>query len=230
MNNWMGIILIAGVITLSGCAGTPQQNLDLAPGVLSAQTGRLGIVMTSMPKVDTFFPGADCLLCMATASLANTTLTAYTQTLPTEDLTKLKQEVADLIQKRGIKVTVIEESLNLDNLPKWSVEAPNVARKDFVSLKQKYGVDKLLVMQVNILGIRRNYAAYFPTGEPTAVLEGAGYIVNLNNNVYEWYSWVSNTKNSDGKWDEPPSFPGLTNAYFQVVETSKDNFLKPFKN
>ena len=86
------------------------------------------------------------------------------------------------------------------------------------------------VMEVNTLGIRRNYSAYFPTGEPSAVLHGAGYIVNLNNNMYEWYSGVHNTKNSDGKWDEPPTFPGLTNAYFQVVETSKDNFLKPFKN
>ena len=230
MNNGIGVILAAAVIALSGCAGTPQQNLELAPGVLSAQSGRLGIVMTTMPKVDTTFPGADCLLCMATASLANTTLTSYTQTLPTGDLTKLKQEVADLMRKKGINVTIIEESINLENLPKWSIEAPNVAKKDFVSLKQKYGVDKLLVMEVNTLGIRRNYSAYFPTGEPSAVLHGAGYIVNLNNNMYEWYSGVHNTKNSDGKWDEPPTFPGLTNAYFQVVETSKDNFLKPFKN
>ena len=119
MKNGIGVILAAAVIALSGCAGTPQQNLELAPGVLSAQSGRLGIVMTTMPKVDTTFPGADCLLCMATASLANTTLTSYTQTLPTEDLTKLKQEVADLMQKKGINVTIIEESINLENLPKW---------------------------------------------------------------------------------------------------------------
>lgn len=230
MNYLVSIILTAAVITLSGCVGTPQQNLELAPGVLSTQSGRVGIVMTAMPKVDTTFPGASCLLCMATASLANTTLTSHTQTLPTEDLIKLQQEVADLIQKKGIKVTVIEESLNLENLPKWNIEAPNVARKDFVSLKQKYGVDKLLVMEVNSLGIQRNYSAYFPTGEPIAFLYGAGYIVNLNNNTYEWYSTVSNVKGSDGKWDEPPSFPGLTNAYFQVVESSRDNFLKPFKN
>ena len=230
MNKWISVILTTAVITLSGCVGTPQQNLELAPGVLSSQSGRLGVVMTTMPKVDTFFPGADCLLCMATASLANTTLTSYTQTLPTDDLIKLKQEVTDLLQKKGIKVTVIEESLNLEPLPKWNIEAPNVARKDFVSLKQKYGVDKLLVMQVNSLGIRRNYASYFPTGEPTAYLNGAGYIVNLNNNAYEWYSIVNNVKGSDGKWDEPPSFPGLTNAYFQAVESSRDDFLKPFKN
>lgn len=230
MKNRIGVFLAAAVIAISGCAVTPQPNVELAPTVLSAQSGRLGIAMTTLPKVDTAFPGADCLLCLATASLANTTLSSYTQTLPTEDLTQLKQKVADLIRKKGTDVTIIDESLSLANLAKWNTEAPNVAKKDFVSLKQKYGIDKLLVMEVNTLGIHRNYSAYFPTGVPYAILGGAGYIVNLDNNTYEWFSRVNNTKNSDGDWDEPPAFPGLTNAYFQVIETSKDNFLKPFKN
>lgn len=230
MKNKLTVLLAAAVIVLSGCAGTPQPNVELSPGVLSAQSGRLGIAMTALPKVDTAFPGADCLLCLATASLANTTLSSYTHTLPTDDLTQLKQEIAELIRKKGTSVTIIEESLNLESLAKWNTEAPNVAKKDFVSLKQKYDIDKLLVIEVNTLGIHRNYSAYFPTGVPYATLGGAGYIVNLNNNTYEWFSRVYNSKNSDGNWDEPPAFPGLTNAYFQVIETSKDNFRKPFIN
>ena len=30
------------------------------------------------------------------------------------------------------------------------------------------------------------------------------------------------------KWDEAPNFPGLTNAYFQAIETAKNGLLKPF--
>ena len=225
----IGSILLAVVFALTGCAGTPQPNLDLAPNSLSSQSGRLGIVMSAMPKVDTFFPGADCLLCIAAASLANTTLTSYTQTLPTEDLTRLKNEVAELIRKKGVDVMVIDENLKIESLPAWHTEAINVSKKDFTSLKKTYGVDKLLVMEVNSLGIWRNYSAYFPTGEPYAVLHGAGYLVNLNNNTYEWYTRVHNVKTSEGKWDEPPAFPGLTNAYFQVIELSRDVYLKPFK-
>jgi hypothetical protein len=41
---------------------------------------------------------------------------------------------------------------------------------------------------------------------------------------------VELAKGSDGPWDESPSFPGLTNAYFQVLEMGKDAFLKPFNN
>ena len=36
-------------------------------------------------------------------------------------------------------------------------------------------------------------------------------------------------RNADGAWDEPAKFPGLTNAYFQVVELGKDEVLRPFK-
>lgn len=231
MKKWMGAFFTSAAVALGGCAGTPQQNIDLAPGSLSAQSGRIGIAMTPMPKVDTMFPGADCLLCMATTAVANATLTSYTQTLPVDDLTRLPQEAADLLRKKGVNVIVLGEAIQLDSLPDWNTASPNVAKKDFSSIKKKYGVDKLLVMEVNTLGIWRHYSSYFPTGEPYAILQGAGYLVNLNNNTYEWYSRIRNAKTSEGgKWDEPPAFPGLTNAYFQVIENSKDMYLKPFKN
>jgi hypothetical protein len=59
------------------------------------------------------------------------------------------------------------------------------------------------------------------------LLQGVGYIVNLKNNTYEWYLPVLVTKAADQNWDEPPKFPGLTNAYFQALEIGKDSFLRP---
>jgi hypothetical protein len=35
-------------------------------------------------------------------------------------------------------------------------------------------------------------------------------------------------KAADGKWDEPDRFPGLTNAYYQALESSRDRLLQPF--
>jgi hypothetical protein len=35
-------------------------------------------------------------------------------------------------------------------------------------------------------------------------------------------------QNSDGPWDEPPKYPGMTNAYFSALETARDRFLEPF--
>lgn len=85
-----------------------------------------------------------------------------------------------------------------------------------------------MVFNITTLGISRTYADYFPTSDPKALLQGSGYLVNLSNNTYEWYLPVNVTKSTDGNWDEPPKFPGLTNAYFQALEIGKDSFLKPF--
>jgi hypothetical protein len=55
-------------------------------------------------------------------------------------------------------------------------------------------------------------------------------VVNLKTNAYEWFMPVNILKSAEQKWDEPPKYPGLTNAYFQALELGRDSFLKPFGN
>ena len=223
-----GLALAAIAVGLGGCVTPPQLPVNLAQDSLNAQTGRLGVAMASLPKVDTEFPGASCLLCLATASVANSSLTSHANTLPYEDLPKLKNEVANLIRKKKTDVIVIPEDLKISDLADYGTAGPNIARKDFSPLKQKYKIDKLLVIDITALGFIRTYSAYIPTSDPKSLLRGAGYIVNLTNNTYEWYLPVVISKSADKNWDEPPKFPGLTNAYFQGLETGKDRLLEPF--
>ncbi|NTV10506.1 MAG: hypothetical protein HGA47_06990 [Zoogloea sp.] len=183
--------------------------------------------MTALPKPDTQFPGAGCLMCLAAASIANSSLTAHVKTLSHEDLPQLKSEVASLLRNRGADVVVIDEELKLDTLSDYGSKGPNIAPKNFSPLQQKYRVDKLLVIDITALGFTRTYSSYIPTSDPKGLVQGTGYIVNLKNNTYEWYLPVMITKSSDQGWDEPPKFPGLTNAYYQALEMGRDSFLKP---
>jgi hypothetical protein len=218
--------LAAVVVALTGCASVPSGPIALAPG--AATSGSVGVAMSPVPKADTSFPGAGCLLCLAAASAANRTLTVHTQTLPADDLSKLKNQVAQVIAKKNKAVTVIEAPIDMDSLPSSSAQGTNVAKKDFASLKKTHNVDKLLLIQITSVGIERPYSAYIPTGAPVAVFTGNGYLVNLATNTYEWYQPVRIVRAADGSWDEPPKFPGLTNAYFQSLEMGKDEFIKPF--
>jgi hypothetical protein len=229
MNFRIGLAL-AVVVLFTGCSTPPQRPVAFSASGLSAPQGnRIGVAMTALPKVDTHLPGADCLLCLAAASLANSSLTAHARTLPYEDLPKLKDEVAQLLRKKGAQqVSVIAEDVNVEDLPSAKAQGPDVAVKDFSSFQKKYDVDKLLVIDVRTLGFQRYYKAYIPSGDPRALLQGAGYLVNLSNNTYEWYSTVYVSRGAEGKWDEPPKFPGLTNAYFQVIELAKERFTQPF--
>lgn len=226
----IGLTVAVLGILLSGCASVPQAPVQLAPNALASTAGRVGVVMKALPTVDTHLLGADCLLCIAAASIANSALTTHTRTLPYEDLPKLKNDVADLMRKKGINVTVIAENLDIDALSDFNGKGPNIAKKDFSPLQKKYNIDKLAVIDIRKMGMLRTYSSYFPTSDPKAVLQGVGYIVNLSNNTYEWYLPVNVTKSADKNWDEPPKFPGLTNAYFQALELGKDKFLQPFIN
>ncbi|RQO33675.1 hypothetical protein DBR37_15650 [Herminiimonas sp. KBW02] len=184
--------------------------------------------MTALPKVDTEFPGAGCLLCYAFASASNSALTTHTNTLPHEDLVTLKNELADLIRKKGGDVVVIQEVIDIKTLPDNAQAAPGIAKKDFSQLQKKYAIDKLLMVEITSLGMVRTYSAYVPTSDPKGMVVGTGYLVNLKTNAYEWYKRINIVKASESQWDEPPKFPGLTNAYFQALETGKDQFREPF--
>ena len=185
----------------------------------------MAVAMTPLPAPDLLLPGADCLLCIAAAVATNSTLNAYAKTLPRDDVATFKDDIAAALRTWGAEVSVIKEDLLLANLKPSSGGTPNLATLDFTALRAQYKVDRLLVVEVAALGMIRPYASYIPTGAPKALIRGRAYLVNLTNNAYEWFKPFEVQKASDGEWSEPPKFPGLTNAYFQVIELSKDELV-----
>lgn len=221
----LSAVLALGVM-LAGCATKPQ-----APVAMNsndwAQGGRIGVVMSTLPKPDTYLPGASCLLCIGVAALANSSLTTHAKTLSTEELVALKADVAAQLRKKGADVVVFDDNVNVGTLAKASNE--NGPSKDFAALKSKYPVERLLVIQVDELGYLRTYSAYVPTSDPKGYVKAQGFIVNMSNNQYQWYMPVQVVRASEQAWDEAPSFPGLTNAYYQAVEAAKDQVLTALK-
>lgn len=218
-------LLLTGML-LAGCATKPQTPIGLPAETWHQGHTKVGVVMTDLPKTDFTYPGAGCLLCMAAASMANSTLIDYTRTLPNDELKGLKQEIADLLVRNKQDARLIEAPLNLKALPDFP-HKPDYAPKDFSSFASQYDIDLLYVVQIDSLGISRNYSAYVPTGDPKGTVTGAGYLVDLHTNKYQWFEPVAISKTADGAWDEPPKFPGLSNAYFQAVEQARDVFKKP---
>lgn len=213
---------------LGGCATPPQQAVPLTSTSLSSSVGRVGVVMSALPKVDTIFPGADCLLCYATASAIGSKLTDHARTLKADELAALQKDAVQTLSQRGIVAVGIDTPFKLDSLPDQpNSGAANTARKSFASFRSSHNVEKLLVIDIGFIGFERMFAAYVPTADPKAHVAGTVYLVNLSNNTYEWYQPIAIRKSSDGAWDEPPSFPGLTNAFYQALELSRDSVLKP---
>jgi hypothetical protein len=218
---------LALVASLGACAVAPQLPLEMNDAAMKGEQ-RVGVVMTEVPKASLNVPGASCLLCLAFANAANSGVFTHIQTLPVEDIAKIKAILIERINKKGTKVVVIETALDLKTLPDFANKAPDFPVKDFSSFKKQHNIDSLIVLEIEQIGITRTYASYFPTSPPRVHLGGMGYMVNLSTNKYEWYRPVQVFRDAGGSWDEPPKYPGLTNAYFQVLEAAKDEFLKPF--
>jgi hypothetical protein len=222
------IWLVVALVQLTGCASNPQLPVSFGDNALAAHSGRVGVAMTAMPKVDTSFPGADCLLCLATAATANSSLTRHTHMLTGDELLTIKGGIADRLRKKGVDAVVIAENLNIRQLKDFSGGGVNIAKKDFRPLKDQYKVDHLVLIDITRLGFVRNYAAYISRGDPIAELDGTLAVVNLATNAYDFYQEINQSKGSEGGWDEPPDFPGLTNAYYAVIESGKDAVQQPF--
>ncbi|HEY0585364.1 MAG TPA: hypothetical protein VGD52_04465 [Pseudoduganella sp.] len=228
MNLRFGLLVAAAAAFMAGCATTPAQApVSLRFGMFTESGLRVGVAMSKLPKVDTRFPGADWPLSHAAALVANSSLTAHTRTLPADDLARLKGDIAEALKLRGQVPVVIDEPIVVDALPKASSMARNAAARDYSSFQARYRLDKLLVVEWTEVGIARPYSSYVPSGEPKGFVSGMSYIVNLKDNSYEWYLPVSQQKSAHGDWDEAPSFPGLSNAYYQALEAARDAILQP---
>jgi len=212
--------------SLAACQTVPQGHVELAKDKLAPQAGRVGVVM-SEPKVDLYLPGASCLLCYAAAALANTSLNTYSHTLKDDDLVQVKSEIVDMLRKKGVDAKVVDTPVEIRSLDSLKL-GPNMATKDFGKYKANF--DRLVVIDLQQVGFVRNYAAYFPTSEPKATVVATAYMVDLKTNALDWYDAITITKSAEGSWDEAPSFPGLTNAYYQTLELGKDALKKPFAN
>lgn len=189
----------------------------------------IGIAMTALPEISSQVPGANCLLCIAAAKATVSSLTGHLQSLPTDDLVKVKEEIAARLRKRGAQAVVIDEPLDVKALSDFPTKGKDLALKDFTALAEKYRVDKLLVIEIGLLGVTRTFSAYIPRGDPKAVLNSSLYILNLKTNAYELRRPVNVLKAADGAWDEPPKFPGMTNAYYQTLELARDRYLDEFE-
>lgn len=166
---------------------------------------------------------------MALASAANSKLTEHANRLSRAEVLQTKDDLISILAEKKISAVAIPDTVKLNELPKSNSTGTNLAPIDYSSLRPRFDIDRLLVVDLRLLGFERTYASYVPTGAPKAAVSGTGYLVDLSTNQFEWYQPINVRKATDEEWDEPPSFPGLTNADYQAVELMRDQVLEPFR-
>lgn len=229
MKNISAAVVILASMMMFGCATVQQAPLALSEDFYSSGDKVVGVYVDELPKTDTHLVGASCLLCMAAASMANSSLTDHIRSLNTDELSGLNKSVARVVSGKGVKVNPISAPIDISKLGKFKSDGANFAEKDFRPLKDRLNVDKLIVIDLNTVGAYRPYSSYVPTGDPVGTVTGQAYTVDLATNKYELYEGIDFKVSVQGEWDEPPAFPGVTNAYFQAIELTKDKIVSLFQ-
>lgn len=207
---------------LAGCASTPTPAKEFGQSFYEQKPQKVGIYVNYPKKVTTYHPGANCLLCMAAAAAANTSVTSHMETLSPDDFAEVSDIIATKLREKGMTPVVINDDELFKKMKKVKSKDPSIAKLDHRPIKQKHDVDALVVVNISALGSERTYSAYVPTGAPQGYVDGLAYAIDLDTNAYEMYQPLTERVAVKGEWKEGPSYPGLTNAYYQAVEKVKD--------
>ena len=67
-----------------------------------------------------------------------------------------------------------------------------------------------------------------PTSVPMAQVFGQGMVVDLADNKLLWFKPFAVVQAAQGEWDEP-DYPNLTNAFYQAMDSSRQQMITPFE-
>lgn len=237
-------VLATVLLVGSGCSTPRQQPIPLPAQALQAGSGRIGVAMTALPKVDVHLPGTGCAACAIAATAANAQLLLHAATLPADELAGLRDEAAALLRRKGLLAVVIDEPVVAAHLPPRGISRGSKPQRDRQALpdrdtlrkfiridlsavQDKHQLDRLLLIDITELGFVRSYSTLVPLGAPRAVLRGSVYLVDLKSASLQAYQPIEMLQEAEGRWDEPPRYPGLSLAFFQALELGRDSLLAP---
>lgn len=225
---YLSVVVALCVLFVTGCASVPQQqNVDLNLNLIPKEQ-KIGLYVSPLPKITTSFPGAGCLLCLGAAALANSSLTKQVETFQAEELAKTKANITQQLKAKGYDVVVIDTLIPAKKLAKIKPVAGSTIAKNYSAYKTQHNVDQLLVVNFLTVGVVRQYSSYVPVSAPQASVSAQFYMIDTARNSYSLYAPINLVKSADGEWDAPPTFPAMTNAFYQAEEEAVDSLKKPF--
>lgn len=228
------LIVAFGLIGIVGCA-TVTPDFAVEKEFWDENSKTIGIATAKLPKPAAHKAGAQGLLDVAINDSMSSDLDSHLAQLDiASSITEMTNKMEAYLRGKGYNVKLINEPIDLESLPELKQEQNNNsnhhhANLDFQNLRDKYGIDKLVLIKVVRIGTIRSYYSFIPTSDPSGTAILNGQVIDLANNELEWSQTVSqNTPNLESEWDEPPNFPGLTNAMFTAYQQSQNMLLNHF--
>jgi ABC-type uncharacterized transport system auxiliary subunit len=225
LRTWAVLTLLA-CLTLTGCANV-QPPVPLDQQFWDAKEPTIGVAITILPPPVLALTGNQGILDYAINSSVNSKLSDNVKTWQVRDFDTLPDTIVAKLQAKGYKAKRIEEKVDLKTFKEIKFRE-GYTTKDLTPLKDKYGVDRLLLVYVTATGATRSYYSIVPTSAPMAQVGGQGMVVDLADNKLLWFQPFVAVQAAQGEWDEP-TYTNLSNAFYQAVDNSRQQMITPFE-
>lgn len=222
----LATVTLLACLTLTGCAHV-QPPVALDHQFWDAKEPTIGVAISVVPEPALVLTGNQGLLDLAINKGVNSKLSGNVETWQVRDLNSLPDAIVAKLQAKGFKAKRINEPVDLTTYKEVSFREGYTIR-DLSPLKAAYGVDRLLLVNIQGTGATRSYYSIVPTSVPMAQVGGQGMVVNLADNKLLWFKPFAVVQAAQGEWDEP-DYPNLTNAFYQAMDTSRQQMITPFE-
>lgn len=220
----------AGALLLAGCAH-PIPNVPLNTSFWH-QKGKTVGVNIAHPETTGFYKlGQVGLLDDGIDNLMTSDSRNYVEKLAFDPFNKVQYTFVDGLNKRGMKAHVIKAKIDITKLKESGAKDPKTeAVLDFRPLAGLASANYLLIMNVTEAGIARKYYGVIPLGDPVAIFNVEGRLVNLTTNAILWRDQVHELAPIGSNWDSPPHFTALKQAYMRALTSARSDLLLDFFN
>ncbi|MCF5164968.1 hypothetical protein GIW45_13010 [Pseudomonas congelans] len=222
----LAAVTLLACLTLTGCAHV-QPPVALDQQFWNAKEPTIGVAITVVPQPVLALTGNQGLLDLAINTGVNSKLSGNVEKWQVRDLNTLPDVIVAKLQAKGYKVKRINEPVDLKVYKEVSFREGYTVR-DFTPIKATYGVDRLLLVNVQVTGATRSYYSVVPTSVPMAQVGGQGMLVDLSDNKLLWFKPFTVVQAAQGEWDEP-TYANLTNAFYQTMDMSRQQMITAFE-
>ncbi|CRL50815.1 MULTISPECIES: hypothetical protein [Pseudomonas] len=224
LRTWAALTVLA-CLTLTGCAHV-QPPVPLDQQFWDAKEPTIGVAITVVPEPVLALTGNQGIIDYAINKGVNSKLSDNVEKWQVSDLKTLPDVIVAKLQAKGYKAKRINEPVDLKAYKETSFREGYMTR-DMTPVKNAYGVDRLLLVNVYATGATRSYYSVVPTSVPMAQVGGQGMVIDLADNKLLWFKPFVATQAAQGEWDEP-TYANLSNAFYQAMDNSRQQMITPF--
>ncbi|PTU74843.1 hypothetical protein [Pseudomonas mangrovi] len=222
------LVLLALAAVLGGCASKAQQPLELDNALWNERDEVIGIAYVEPPRPFVSMVGNQGLLDLAFNNSMAAGLKRKVDTWDVASFRDVPKQIAEELNSRGYNARVIEQPVLPAQLPRHKAGL-GYAGQDYRALKQQHQIDKLVLVSLSQVGTVRSYYSMIPTSDPVAQIGGLAQVIDLDDNRLLHYQPIAASRAAEGEWDEGPDFPNLTNAFYQLLDSTEQQMISPFR-